>query len=98
MTTGSSTQQASEGTRDVNIQDRVSEVNGNDDTHGRYIRLKKDEPLPSSVETKIIGAKSMLGEVADKLYVIVIPVRFVRCVRALLLLVVFVLSDNDCSL
>ena len=40
----------------------------NGSTDGR-IPLKKDDPLPSSVASRIVGSESLLREVTDKLYV-----------------------------
>jgi hypothetical protein len=33
------------------------------------IALKKDDPLPSSVASRIVGSESLLRDVTDKLYV-----------------------------
>lgn len=36
------------------------------------IPLKKDDPLPTSVASRIVGSESLLREVTDKLYVLVL--------------------------
>jgi hypothetical protein len=37
-------------------------------TNRHRISLSKDDPMPSSVATKIVGSESLLREVSDKLY------------------------------
>jgi hypothetical protein len=51
------------------LQDHGTSKEAYKGTNDGRIPLKKDDPLPSSVASRIVGSESLLREVTDKLYV-----------------------------